>query len=206
MTCNILIGADEAGWGTLAGSLFVGATAANEASSGQMYCKDSKKYNDFEKMYRDISHDVPFLSGYAVVQADANTVVKNYGLCRLRLFQRVVAALRYKLRPRYPSAIIDGDDTFGVWLASAVPKADSLYKVVSAASCMAKAAQKKQMAQWNVKYPEYGFIKHAGYGSEMHVDALRKYGAIPGFHRIPIIAKMARNQGWTLQTRTDCAH
>ena len=34
-----------------------------------------------------------------------------------------------------------------------------------------------------LKYPEYGFEEHKGYGTKKHMDALKKYGPIKGLHR-----------------------
>ena len=32
-------------------------------------------------------------------------------------------------------------------------------------------------------YKKYGFEKHKGYGTKVHMEALQKYGPIEGFHR-----------------------
>ncbi len=197
-----IIGADEAGYGTLAGPLFVGAAAVTPLNSAKLCSRDSKKYSDYTKMRRDIHGDLQHLSAYVVVRMEANEVVRDYGAARRILFRRAVDSLRYKFRPYFPRAIIDGSLDFGVSLSSAYPKADALFPVVSIAACLAKAAQLECMAEWGIKYPEYGFIDHAGYGTPDHIDAIKTYGVIPNFHRIPVIAKMARNGGWTMKTRT----
>jgi ribonuclease HII len=196
-----IIGADEAGWGPLAGPLFVGAAAATPMASNNLCSRDSKKYSDYTKMRRDIHADLQHLSGSIVVSVSANELVQDYGACRAKLFRRAIAALRHKFRPAFPRAIIDGSLDFGVHLSSAYPKADALFPVVSIAACLAKAAQLECMAEWGIKYPEYGFISNAGYGTPDHIDAIKTYGVIPNFHRIPVIAKMARNGGWQMKTR-----
>ena len=33
------------------------------------------------------------------------------------------------------------------------------------------------MREYAVRYPDYGFDKHKGYGTAAHIDALKKYGA-----------------------------
>ena len=38
------------------------------------------------------------------------------------------------------------------------------------------------MREYDKMYPEYGFAGHKGYGSQMHIDALRTYGPCP-IHR-----------------------
>jgi ribonuclease HII len=32
-------------------------------------------------------------------------------------------------------------------------------------------------------YPEYGFLRHKGYGTKEHIEALVKHGPIGGQHR-----------------------
>ena len=35
----------------------------------------------------------------------------------------------------------------------------------------------------DIKYPNYGFKHHKGYGTKMHMEALEKYGPKRGLHR-----------------------
>ncbi|MDE6775514.1 MAG: hypothetical protein K2J37_04355, partial [Ruminococcus sp.] len=44
----------------------------------------------------------------------------------------------------------------------------------------------KKMAE---KYPEYGFEKHKGYGTALHCEMLRKYGASE-IHRYTFLKKI----------------
>ena len=38
------------------------------------------------------------------------------------------------------------------------------------------------MRQWDEVYPEYGFANHKGYGTAMHISAIKQYGICP-LHR-----------------------
>jgi ribonuclease HII len=58
-------------------------------------------------------------------------------------------------------------------------KADSLIPAVSAASILAKVARDFYMTNLTKKYPQYGFEKHAGYGTAFHKSALEKYSPCP---------------------------
>ncbi len=56
-------------------------------------------------------------------------------------------------------------------------KADDSVPAVSAASIVAKVARDTYMAQVAADYPEYGFEKHVGYGTALHIAALKEFGA-----------------------------
>jgi ribonuclease HII len=58
----------------------------------------------------------------------------------------------------------------------AVIGGDKFVKSISAASIVAKVTRDRLMAEFAVKYPQYGIEKHMGYGTKMHMDALSKYG------------------------------
>lgn len=47
---------------------------------------------------------------------------------------------------------------------------------VAAASILAKVVRDEYMEKMDVKYPNYGFRKHKGYGTKAHIEALEKYG------------------------------
>jgi ribonuclease HII len=59
---------------------------------------------------------------------------------------------------------------------------DKLVKSISAASIVAKVTRDRIMADFHLKYPQYGLDKHKGYGTKLHMDALTKYGPCP-IHR-----------------------
>lgn len=59
---------------------------------------------------------------------------------------------------------------------------DALSASVAAASILAKVTRDHFMEKMDIKYPNYGFSRHKGYGTKAHMDALRKYGPCP-IHR-----------------------
>ena len=65
----------------------------------------------------------------------------------------------------------------------AIIKADGTIAAVSAASVVAKVARDTYMIQVAQQYPQYGFEKHVGYGTKLHVEALEQYGITP-LHRL----------------------
>lgn len=64
----------------------------------------------------------------------------------------------------------------------AVIKGDNKIQEIMAGSILAKVARDRKMLKWHEKYPEYGFDKHKGYLTKIHLKALEKYGPCP-IHR-----------------------
>jgi len=59
---------------------------------------------------------------------------------------------------------------------SSIIHGDALSYNIGAASILAKVARDRYMVEQDAIYPEYGFAKHKGYGTKMHMDALRSIG------------------------------
>ena len=72
-------------------------------------------------------------------------------------------------------------DTDGIPYKSII-HGDSLSYSIAAASIIAKVTRDRIMRQWDEVYPQYGFAKHKGYGTKMHIDAIKEYGLCP-LHR-----------------------
>ncbi len=73
--------------------------------------------------------------------------------------------------------LIDGN--FGI--DSTIPqksiiKGDEKVFSISAASIIAKVTRDRIMQKMDKKYPQYGFAQHKGYGTELHIKNLKKFG------------------------------
>lgn len=53
---------------------------------------------------------------------------------------------------------------------------DAISYNIAAASILAKVTRDRLMLDYAEKYPEYGFEKHKGYGTKLHIEMLKKYG------------------------------
>ncbi|CAE8651640.1 unnamed protein product [Polarella glacialis] len=69
------------------------------------------------------------------------------------------------------------------WDLEAVVKGDQKYFAIAAASIIAKVQRDRIMVQLHEVYPEYGFASHKGYGTKVHLEALKQYGATPVHRR-----------------------
>ncbi|MGI6151077.1 MAG: ribonuclease HII [Christensenellales bacterium] len=67
-------------------------------------------------------------------------------------------------------------------------RGDAVSYLVAAASIVAKVTRDRMMAEFDGKYPEYGFARNKGYGTVEHIAAIRRYGPCP-IHRRSFIKK-----------------
>ncbi|MFZ2975253.1 MAG: ribonuclease HII [Candidatus Moraniibacteriota bacterium] len=58
----------------------------------------------------------------------------------------------------------------------AIVSGDKFVKSISAASIYAKVTRDRMMEEMHKIYPEYNFAQHKGYGTKIHMDALKKHG------------------------------
>lgn len=59
----------------------------------------------------------------------------------------------------------------------AIVGGDRFVKSISAASIIAKVTRDRMMHEAHLKYPEYNFAQHKGYGTKIHMEALRHHGS-----------------------------
>ncbi|MCR5814518.1 MAG: ribonuclease HII [Desulfovibrio sp.] len=64
----------------------------------------------------------------------------------------------------------------------AIVKGDASVPAISAASILAKTYRDAMMHAFAKRWPEYGFERHVGYGSALHLRMLRAHGPCP-LHR-----------------------
>ena len=100
-------------------------------------------------------------------------------------FKRAIEILAKRTGANY--AVIDGNkkpaDT--IVETDVLVKAAAILPGVSCASIVAKHSHTLYINELCKEdlYKKYGFENHKGYGTKVHMEALKKYGSIEGFHR-----------------------
>lgn len=173
----ISVGIDEVGRGCWAGPLVAGATIIDSHIAG---LKDSKKLskNRREELSQIILNEAAAV-GLGWVWPDELDTIGLTEAVRLAM-QRALD----EITSEYDAIIIDGSFNFlqDNSKSLAVVKADDSVSAVSAASIIAKVARDNYMGEMAAKYPEYGFDKHVGYGTSLHLQMLKLYG-VSDIHR-----------------------
>ena len=82
-----------------------------------------------------------------------------------------------KLRPAADSLLIDAVSLRAINLPQkSIIRGDSKSLSIAAASIVAKVERDRLMTRLAEEYPDYGFESHKGYGTQRHLDAIRRLG------------------------------
>lgn len=165
-------GVDEAGRGALAGPVVAAAVVLpfNYRIPG---LTDSKKLTPKQR-------DDLFIQ----IQKTAVTIgvgcVDNEEIDRVNILQATMLAMRQAIEQTCPSPdylLVDGTQLPSISIrAKAIPKGDTLYQSISAASVIAKVKRDRFMIELDKDYPHYGFERHKGYGTRQHRQAISEFG------------------------------
>jgi ribonuclease HII len=68
-------------------------------------------------------------------------------------------------------------------------KGDGRYACIAAASVLAKVSRDRLMDEYDEVYPQYGFLRHKGYPTKAHYEALAEFGPCP-IHRRSFLKKV----------------
>jgi ribonuclease HII len=182
MTQSYLIGIDEAGRGPWTGSVFAAAVVLNK-DAPITGLNDSKKLTPIKREKLAILIQTHALA-WAVASASAAEVDQlNILQATFLAMRRAVANLPGSLRS-HCHAWVDGnrDPKLGLPTTTII-KGDALVPAISAASILAKVARDAEAHVMHLRYPEFGFDAHKGYGTALHSANLAKYGALPEHRR-----------------------
>ena len=85
---------------------------------------------------------------------------------------------RYSMKSSYIDfLILDGNMTLDISIPQkAIVKADEKVFSCAAASIIAKVKRDRLMERYHKKYTLYGFDKHKGYGTKLHIATLKEHG------------------------------
>lgn len=173
-----ICGIDEVGRGPLAGPVVAGAVILPK-DCDILYINDSKKLSEKkrEELYDVIMERAVAVGlGYSTPERidEINILQATYEAMR-----EAIANLAVK-----PDLLLNDAVTIPQVSIRQIPiiKGDAKSISIGAASIVAKVTRDRLMVQYDEIYPEYGFASNKGYGAQVHIDALKKYGPCP-IHR-----------------------
>lgn len=189
---DVVVGIDEAGRGPLAGPVVASAVAfknLNSISNDSFIndvrwdlVRDSKKLSEKqrEKAFAFVGEN--FYVGVGV--CDNGTIDRiNILEATYLAMKKAVSALIRNIEKEQKSMryiiLVDGNKEIPNLSVEqeAVIGGDKIVKSIAAASIIAKVTRDRIMKEYDKKWPEYGFAKHKGYGTKVHMETLEKCGA-----------------------------
>lgn len=176
---KVIAGVDEAGRGPIAGPVVAAAVILHPNKTFPDGINDSKALSEAkrEKLYDAI-----------LEVADVGVgIVSEEVIDEINILQATFKAMRESVnnltaKPDY--LFIDGNLKCPDMpcLSEPVIKGDATYQQIAAASIVAKVTRDAIMKRLHATYPVYCWADNKGYGSKVHIEALREYGATK-YHR-----------------------
>lgn len=188
-----IAGVDEAGRGPLAGPVVTAAVILPNDCQALLGLNDSKQ---LAKETRE--RFAVLIREYAIAYAIHFQPVEE--IDRLNIYEATKESMKasvdgLKVKPDF--VLVDAM-TLPIDIPQAsIIKGDAKSLAIAAASILAKTARDDYMTKLDEQYPQYGFAKHAGYGTKQHLEAIELYGITPhhrkSFEPIKTIVELSRD-------------
>ncbi len=179
MNRDYLAGVDEVGRGPLAGAVLAAAVILDPGRpiAG---LQDSKKLSAARRSELDREIRATAMA-WSIGRAEVEEIDRlNILQATMEAMRRAVAGL--DLMPGF--VLVDGNRSPGFDCESDyLIKGDQRCNAIKAASIVAKVARDQEMIELDRQFPAYGFSRHKGYPTALHLSALKRYGPSP-VHRL----------------------
>ena len=183
----LICGVDEAGRGPLAGSVYAAAVILDD-NNPIVGLADSKKLSEKKRDF--LSSEIKTKALAWGIASCTCQEIDEINILQASLFamKRAIEAMQVKFGAILGSKTIlvqvDGNKCPKISLpCEAIVKGDSKVQAISAASIIAKVARDGELYELDKLYPQYGFAKHKGYPTALHILALQVHGICPQ-HRL----------------------
>jgi ribonuclease HII len=170
---KVVVGLDEVGRGPLAGPVVACAVFIKPNSKILLKgINDSKKLSEKqrENFYNILTNHKDIKWGIGMVSEKVIDKINILEATKLAM-KKAVKNLNADF------LILDGNFKINIDIPQkSVIKGDQKVMSVAMASIIAKVTRDRLMKKMHKKYPQYGFEKHKGYGTALHINNLKKFG------------------------------
>lgn len=173
----IVAGVDEAGRGPWAGPIVAAAVVipvCEIISKIEIKVNDSKKISikNRQILFEEITKRWNF--GVGIVEV---LEIDEHGIGYANKLACIRAVQSLKVAPDV--VLIDGNLKFEQKNFISIVKGDQKSVSIAAASIIAKVTRDNIMQELALTYPEYDWQNNKGYGTESHIELVKKYGLSP---------------------------
>lgn len=202
---SVVIGTDEAGRGPLAGSIVASAVYFPELSKEVCevikFIDDSKAFSSNHKLRKELSENIKSVAKYSIQECTVEEIDKiNILQASLLAMRKCCDDVIKQISADKKSIIILVDGPYEIskynkynYKQKAVKKGDTLSASIAAASILAKVYRDELMDILSEEFPQYGWHKNKGYGTQEHREAILTYGACK-WHRKKFLDKILCEQ------------
>jgi len=168
-----ICGVDEAGRGALAGPVFAAAVILPFGTEIKGI-NDSKKLSASvrDRLYDEITN---IAESFFIAKAEHDEIDE------LNILGATFLAMNRAIENLFVKpdiSLIDGNQNSAIKSCSkCIIGGDSKSVSIAAASILAKVSRDRYMTQMSIKFNQYAFDKHKGYGTKLHYERIREFGA-----------------------------
>lgn len=175
---NYIAGVDEVGRGPLVGPV-VAACVVLPKKYKLEGLDDSKKLSEKkrDKFYEIINKDALGI-GIGIVSAKKIDEINIYEASKKAMIMAI-----NNVDCKIEHVLVDAMPLKLDIPSTSIIHGDALSLSIAAASVIAKVTRDKMMYDLHDKYPQYGFDKHKGYPTKLHLENIKKYGILDNYRK-----------------------
>ena len=175
--CQYIAGIDEVGRGPLAGPV-VAAAVILPKNCKIKGLNDSKKVP--KKKHKEIYQEVLKQAISVGIGIKDNQVIDEVNIYEATKLAMIEAVGNLKITPQH--LLIDAMKLDLQIPQTSIIKGDANSLSIAAASIVAKVTRDRMMTDYDLTYPGYDFAHNVGYGTQHHLEGLKRRGITP-IHR-----------------------
>jgi len=173
-----IAGVDEVGRGPLVGPV-VAACVVLPKNYNLEGLTDSKKLSEKKRdKYYDIIMKDALGVGVGIISPEIIDEVNIYEASKLAMLEAIK-----NVNCMIEHVLIDAMPLDIEIPSTSIIHGDALSLSIAAASVIAKVTRDKMMYELDKEYPEYGFSKHKGYPTKLHLENIKKYGILDNYRK-----------------------
>ena len=172
-------GVDEVGRGACAGPLVVAACVLGPNRLESLAALDDSKKLDPDRRAELAPRIREHAIAWAVAEVDSSRI-DAWNIYQASRQAMIAALQQLSTQPDY--LLIDAMQLDVLIEQKSLIKGDARSVSIAAASILAKTHRDDRLNQLDLEFPGYGLAQHKGYGTPVHLEALRRLGPTP-LHR-----------------------
>ncbi len=188
-----IIGLDEVGRGSIAGPVAVGMCAVRDPQILKIFSgvKDSKALTKVGRSYwfqkiqempkSELIFDVAYVEARSIDRYGIGNSLRTL-IARLLKRNRVAPLARVLLDGSLRAPLVYLNQ-------QTIISGDAKEPIIALASIAAKVLRDRRISRYEIRYPEFSFSRHKGYGTSGHIEEIKKHGITPE-HRVSFLKKV----------------